>query len=222
VAARRISVMSSTGVQSREEDWLWGLICKARSGDKQAATDLVSERSIFNATLIIAQRIIRGGIDGDYKDVDDLHQEILLRIWLRITDFKGESKGMFWAWIRVIARSKQCDDLRAIKRERERIVKKKRIDKNRQEDDDSSFIEDLCEKAFTDDPCGRIWISELLDRLSPLERRIFERYFWRGETLIEIAAALKDSPDKMAKSTVDRHWKKIQKKLIEIIGSGKY
>jgi RNA polymerase sigma factor (sigma-70 family) len=197
---RRKLMSSSTGVKSREEDQLWQLIDKARSGDKQAARDLVNLPAIFKMTGAMAAKLRWGSVNGDYRDNDDLHQEILLKLWSKITDFKGESKAEFWIWLKWQARSKQSIDW--VRVAKERAV----FDKNGLEDRDC---------PVTKDPYHQVLLSQLLNKLKPLDREIVEGHV--SGLGIEQIAEKTDVP----KTTVHRRLKKAQKKLVNIVKGGK-
>ncbi|WP_298822211.1 RNA polymerase sigma factor [uncultured Roseibium sp.] len=84
-----------------------GLIKKAKKGDRQAFTELLS------AELPKLRRIVRRLI-GHPEDSEDILQETVTKAWTRITTF--EEKSLFSTWVTSIATRAAVDHLRTQKR----------------------------------------------------------------------------------------------------------
>jgi RNA polymerase sigma factor (sigma-70 family) len=190
---------------SGETVWIWRLIWqlikKARSGDREAATKLFDIQQFVTWCKSIAAIARRGGIDGDYRDINDFLQELLLRIWTRITQFKGTTMEEFSCWVLQIARNLQKDYLKPVIRER--VL----FEKNGLDNVDCPSSDDVFETTRAN--ILREELKEFMDEKDDFDQRILEGHS-EGRTLEEIARELDSS-----KSTVERHLKKTQKALME-------
>lgn len=181
---------------------IWPLITKARSGDRDAATDLIRVEEFVSWCKSIAEIVRRGGIDGDYRDINDFLQDILLKIWKRIDQFKGSTQPELFGWVFQIARNLQNDYLKQVKKERD-VFEKNGLDKV-----DCPSPEDPYEQARANSL--RDELKKFMDGLNDFDRRILDGRL-QDESLDEIARALGSST-----STVHRHLReKIQKPLAE-------
>jgi RNA polymerase sigma factor (sigma-70 family) len=115
---------------------------------------------------------------GYHKDV---HQEVLLAIFRRLPDFKGETDKEFWAWCRSIAHNKAVDSLRGIERRPEDptdLDQLREFHERSLQDQPANFAErDLCHRAL-----------ELVGEIQPpcreflVQRFVFDRDY---ETIAE-------------------------------------
>jgi len=197
--------MHSDGDNSGETVWIWRLIWQlieaARSGNAEAATKLFDIQQFVTWCKSIAAIARRGGIDGDYRDSNDFLQELLLRIWTRITQFKGTTMQEFSGWVLQIARNLQKDYLKPIIKER--VL----FEKNGLENVDCQSSDDVFETTRANILCEDL--KEFMDGLEDFDKRILEGHL-QDRTLKEIARELGSST-----TTVDRHLKqKIQKALV--------
>lgn len=103
--------MSSMAAKISEEDRLWRLIRKARSGDKQAVDQLLSDVEMRRKAKVLGICLKRDNVRDDDRTSDALGQGILLTLRLRIATFNGNSKQEFGRWLRGLARSHRFDDL---------------------------------------------------------------------------------------------------------------
>lgn len=85
------------------------LISKVKSGDETAFKDLVEihQRLVFNTAL---------GLLQNRDDADDVAQEVFIKVYQCINNFKGKSK--FSTWLYRITIAKSLDFLRSKKRKR--------------------------------------------------------------------------------------------------------
>jgi len=192
--------MSSMAAKTSEEDRLWRLIRKARSGDKQAVDELLSDVEMRRKAKVLGICLKRDKARDDDRTSDALGQEILLTLRLRIGTFSGNNKQEFWRWLRGLARSHRFDDLLRA------VGERRMIEQNRLEDYKHDARENL--RMIIE-----IWWDELDNELQVIVASQIAR-----EPLSESEGNLTAGE---TKSSQRRGLKKAQKKIVERIKSNK-
>jgi RNA polymerase sigma-70 factor, ECF subfamily len=109
-----VSSYAALGPQaSNVSDPLSDLVVRAQHGDGAALTQLVetTQQRVYN----LAYRILR-----NRQEAEDLAQDIYVRVWRALPDFRGESK--FTTWLHVIATNTCLNRRRKLRKQLESEV----------------------------------------------------------------------------------------------------
>lgn len=188
--------MASSAVKSSAQDRLWRLICRARSGDRQASDDLLNDAGVRRKAKTIAICLKRKLGRNDSRSSNDLREEILSSLRVRIITFSGSSKAEFWKWLWSLART-DSDETR-------RVVNERRVIESEREDTGLTSREGLRCQLIID-----VWWDGLDDRL-----QIIVEHHVARRPLSEIAGKL---PVRRSRLAVRRDLRKAQKELIDRI-----
>ena len=169
------------------------LIRRIRAGDARA------ERQLYDAHVDRIYRLAHR-MTGDATQAEDLTQDIFIRAFDRLDDYRGD--GPFGGWLHRIATSVICSGLRRRKRLQER----------------ESIREDLTSfghAAPAEDPDLKRRIDRAVADLDESQRLVFVMHDMEGFTHQEIAAAM-DSPVGTAKARLSR----ARARLRELLAGG--
>jgi RNA polymerase sigma-70 factor, ECF subfamily len=169
------------------------LLEKSKAGDIAAFEQLIEcyQRKIYN----IALRIV-----GNYDDANDLAQEVFIRIYKSIGNFKQQSS--FSTWIYRITTNVCLDDIR--KRKNRKVIS---LDEEIKLDDgemkrqivsDDPLPEDMAEKSEM-----RKIVNDAINRLSEEHRIVIVLRDIQGFSYEEIAQIVK-CPEGTVKSRINR------------------
>ena len=154
------------------------LIARAQNGDTEAFNPLVRkyQQKIYN---LIYRKV------GDRETAQDLCQEVFLKAWQALPNFKGES--VFYSWLYQIAVNRSIDFLR--KRDREIIFACEELPQNA--DDCLPMLQ------RQRSPCQILEAEELghiirgaVHRLPSGQRRVFRLRYFQDLPVKEIASRL--------------------------------
>ena len=97
------SIMTQeTGDQ--DNDKLWYLIVEARLGNERAFEGLFAHPKLMNMVTKISTMLVRSQKYNSYRDAEDLCQEVLLKLLMKITTFEGHGIEQFWSWLLSLAK----------------------------------------------------------------------------------------------------------------------
>lgn len=172
------------------------LVARAQNGDREAFNPLVYkyQQKIYN----LIYRKIR-----DRETAEDLCQEVFLKAWQALPNFKGQS--VFYSWLYQIAVNRSIDFLR--KRNRQQIVGFEELPQN---------ADDTLQMARVQpSPCAVLERKELehiirkaTHQLPLSQRSAFCLRYWEGLPIKEIASRLGKS-----ESTVKTYLHHARRKL---------
>ena len=154
------------------------LVARAQNGDTEAFNPLVYkyQQKIYN---LIYRKV------GDRETAKDLCQEVFLKAWQALPNFKGES--VFYSWLYQIAVNRSIDFLR--KRDRRQVIGFEELPQNA---DDTLQMTDL-----QPSPCEVLERRELeqiirkaIRKLPSGQRSIIYLRHWEGLPIKEIASRL--------------------------------
>lgn len=169
------------------------LLDKAKTGDVTAFEELIEgyQRKIFN----IALRIV-----GNYDDANDLAQEVLIRIYKSIGNFKEQSS--FSTWIYRITTNVCLDDIR--KRKNRKVIS---LDEEIRVEDGEMQRQIVSNDPLPEDTAERGELRELVNgairSLSEEHRLVIVLRDLQGFSYEEIARILK-CPEGTIKSRINR------------------
>ena len=169
------------------------LLQKSKAGDISAFEELIEgyQKKIFN----IAFRIV-----GNYDDANDLAQEVLIRIYRSIGNFKEQSS--FSTWIYRITTNVCLDDIR--KRKNKKVVS---LDEEIKVEDGEMQRQIVSSDPLPEDTAEREELRELVNgaiqSLSEEHRVVIVLRDLQGFSYEEISAILK-CPEGTVKSRINR------------------
>lgn len=176
------------------------LVARVQNGDTEAFNPLVYkyQQRIYN---LIYRKV------GDRETAKDLCQEVFLKAWQALPNFKGES--VFYSWLYQIAVNRSIDFLR--KRDRGKVLGLEELPQNA---DDTLQMTDLqpspCEMLERRE-LGHI-IREAIRKLPLGQRNVIYLRHWEGLPIKEIASRLGKS-----ESTVKTYLHHAHRKLRNIL-----
>jgi RNA polymerase sigma-70 factor (ECF subfamily) len=173
------------------------LISRIRVGDPQA------ERQLYDAHVDRVYRLAYR-LSGDAALAEDLTQDIFIRVFDRLDDFRGD--GAFGGWLHRIATSVIFSGLRQRKRRQDRESIR----------DDLSGFQHATREA---DPDLKRHIDQAVASLDDNQRLVFVMHDMEGFTHQEIAAAM-DSPVGTAKARLSRARARLRELLEGKLGPG--
>jgi RNA polymerase sigma-70 factor, ECF subfamily len=182
--------------QSNEDDALSALIGRAKQGSVDAFSDLVSR--VQSRVQAWAARVT-----GDEDEADDIAQQVLLRLHVRIGEFEGRSRFTTWLYRMTV---NTALNHRRIKRRRAELLR------------DASpaasvLMPDVPGRADADRLAELVGtcVTELSDR----ERQVFEMSDLKGMPTNEIAAALGVQPVSV-RAALSRARRRIRLRILEL------
>ncbi len=143
------------------------LIEKARRGSESAFSKLVEEY----APLVYS---VARAVMGNHSMVDDVVQEVFIRVYTRLDTFRGDSK--FSTWIYRIARNRALDSVHDMNR-----ITDSNVDEIQLESREASPSR-LCEMGEL-----RSHLDELISGLSRNHRLVIELRYMGEKSYLEIA-----------------------------------
>jgi RNA polymerase sigma-70 factor, ECF subfamily len=178
-----------------EDDILGALVGRARQGSAAAFTELAARVRVRVRQW--AMRVVR-----DEDDADDIAQQVLLKLQLRIREFEGRSRFTTWLYRMTVNTA----------------LNRRRLERRR-----STLLRDLPPASTTTMPevaaaaeqqriaaLVRACTTELSDR----ERQVFQMADLDGTSVSEIAAALRLQPVSV-RATLSRARRRIRLKMLE-------
>lgn len=180
-----------------DEKKLIGLI---QSGDRQAFNELVE---IYQTKVIH----ISYGMLSDYEDACDAAQEVFVKVYRSIGNFRGDSS--LSTWIYRIAKNVCMDFLRKRKEPSLSIDEEKDDGPKLEIEDNSKSPEQIAEK---NEISRMVWSA--VEKLDDKSRMIITMFDFEGLSYDEISAAL-EVPVGTVKSRLNRAREKLKKLLSE-------
>jgi RNA polymerase sigma-70 factor (ECF subfamily) len=160
------------------------LIERARAGDRDALGELLERYRGFLRGL--ADRQLDDRAAGRI-DASDLVQQTCLSVHKNIAEFQGESDAQFAAWLRQIhernIRNAARNQLHAGKRAIER--------ENRLNEGDDVLARQTSPSQFAARSEESARLAQALTRLAPDEQEALRRRYLDGQSITEIAAAMR-------------------------------
>ena len=181
--------------QPDEDDILGALVGRTRQGSAAAFTELADR--MRSRICRWAARVVR-----DDDDADDVAQQVLLKLHLRIREFEGRSRFTTWLYRMTVNTA----------------LNRRRIDRRRAQllrdvsHPGSTVMPDVARQVETErlESLVRACISELSDR----EREIFQMADLKGMSTSDIAAALGLQPVSV-RATLSRARRRIRIRMME-------
>lgn len=138
------------------------LLARIAEGDQDALAELY--RFTFDSLSSFIRRLVR-----DAWTAEEVLQDVYKHVWLNAATYSAD-RGVPWAWLYMIARSRALDSLRRGKKGPSLVT----LDR------------DLCPVS-----CNDAWLSSLIRRrvkdLPPKQRRLIHMAFYEGYSHSEIA-----------------------------------
>jgi RNA polymerase sigma-70 factor (ECF subfamily) len=181
--------------QPDEDDILGALVGRAKQGSAAAFTELAAR--VRARVRNWALRVVR-----DNDDADDVAQQVLLKLYLRIREFEGRSRFTTWLYRMTINT--------ALNRRR---VERRRTDLLRgASESPAASMPDVAARAEVDRLAAliRACVTELSDR----EREVFQMADLKGMPTNEIAEALGLQPVSV-RATLSRARRRIRLRMME-------
>ena len=181
--------------QPDEDDILGALVARARQGSSGAFTELASR--VRSRIRDWAARVVH-----DDDDADDVAQQVLLKLHLRLREFEGRSRFTTWLYRMTLNTA----------------LNRRRIDRRRAglllriTPQSASIIPDADVRAESDRIAALV--RACLDELSNRERQVFEMADLNGVPTGEIAARLNLEPVSV-RAALSRARKRIRLRMME-------
>ncbi|WP_042458923.1 sigma-70 family RNA polymerase sigma factor [Neobacillus dielmonensis] len=141
--------------------------------------------------------IIQNYLQGNRQDQEECVADVLVSIWYHIDSFDS-SRNEFKNWIAAIAKYKAIDYVRKAAKEMTYLSKS--------EWTENSMDQTVSESKLLD-------LQSLLEKLSDIERAIFEKYYLEGVSSREIATEFK-AKDSWVYNRLSRGRKKLRNLLM--------
>lgn len=181
--------------QPDEDDILGALVGRAKQGSAAAFTELAARvRARIRAWAL---RVVR-----DDDDADDVAQQVLLKLHLRIREFEGRSRFTTWLYRMTINTA----------------LNRRRLDRRRADllraatPGTSAIMPDHAAHSETDRLA--LLVRACVEELSQREREVFEMADLKGIPVPEIAAALGLQPVSV-RATLSRARRRIRIRMLE-------
>lgn len=180
---------------SDEDDILGALVGSAKQGSAAAFTELADR--IRARVRYWAARVVQ-----DEDDADDVAQQVLLKLHLRIREFEGRSRFTTWLYRLTV---NTALNRRRLDRRRSHLLR-------RASEPPSTMMPDVDTQAEKDRLAVlvRACVSELSDR----EREVFQMADLKGMSTVQIAAALGLRPVSV-RATLSRARRRIRIRMLE-------
>jgi len=181
--------------QPDEDDILGALVARARQGSSGAFTELASR--VRSRIRDWAARVVH-----DDDDADDVAQQVLLKLHLRLREFEGRSRFTTWLYRMTLNTA----------------LNRRRVDRRRASlllritPQSTSVMPDANVRAESDRIA--VLVRACLDELSHRERQVFELADLKGVATGEIAARLNLEPVSV-RAALSRARKRIRLRMME-------
>ena len=180
--------------QPDEDDILGALVARARQGSSGAFTELASR--VRSRIRDWAVRVVH-----DDDDADDVAQQVLLKLHLRLREFEGRSRFTTWLYRMTLNTA----------------LNRRRVDRRR-----ANLLLRITPQSTTVTPETEVRESDriaalvraCLDELSHRERQVFEMADLKGVATGEIAAKLNLEPVSV-RAALSRARKRIRLRMME-------
>ena len=182
--------------QPDEDDILGALVGRAKQGSAAAFTELAARVRVRVRDW--ALRVVR---DGD--DADDVAQQVLLKLHLRIREFEGRSRFTTWLYRMTV---NTALNRRRVERRRAQLLRGASAPA-------STSMPDVAARTEVDRLA--VLIRACATELSEREREIFEMADVKGMPSHEIAAALGLQPVSV-RATLSRARRRIRVRMLEL------
>jgi RNA polymerase sigma-70 factor (ECF subfamily) len=180
---------------SDEDDILGALVGRAKQGSAVAFTELAARtRSRIRRW---AARVVQ-----DDDDADDVAQQVLLKLHLRIREFEGRSRFTTWLYRLTVNTA----------------LNRRRLDRRRSHllrgvsESPSTMMPDVDTQAEKDRLA--VLVRECASDLSDREREVFQMADLKGMSTVQIATALGVQPVSV-RATLSRARRRIRLKMLE-------
>lgn len=156
------------------KDPLANLVSRAKRGDHQALAQLIArtQSRIYN----LAYRFL-----GNVQEAEDLTQEVFIKVWRALPDFRGESK--FTTWLYTIALNTFRNRRRA-----QRQPQTVSIDQEGLGEEILPAVEDPAQSVIANEERSRLW--EIVECLPEKYRLVLTLFYQQQLSYQEIAKAL--------------------------------
>lgn len=171
----------------------WELVNQVKKGNRDSYALLVDryKKVIFN----LAYRFTH-----DYTEAEDLSQEIFLKVYIRIDDFKNSAK--FFTWLYRVAVNKCIDYQRKSKKVLPPMEIKEEINKSNEKDPEECILKK--EKVN--------WVQNAVNSLAEKYKVVIILHHFQGLSYKEISEVLK-IPLKTVETRIYRAKKLLKEKL---------
>lgn len=183
--------------QPDEDDILGALVGRAKQGSAAAFTELAGR--IRARIRHWAARVVR-----DDDDADDVAQQVLLKLHLRIREFEGRRGSRFTTWLYRMTVNTALNR-RRVDRRRTQLLRA--VPESR-----STMMPDVA--AMSDQDTLAVLVRACLTELSDREREVFEMADLKGMSTLDIAAALGVQPVSV-RATLSRARRRIRIRMME-------
>lgn len=150
------------------------LVSRAKHGDRQALAQLIArtQARVYN----LAYRLL-----GSVQEAEDLTQEVFIKAWRALPNFRGESK--FTTWLHSIA-------INAFRNRRRKLHQQVEVPLEHEDLDEPFLIapEDLAQSVIENDERSRLW--GLVARLPEKYRLVLTLFYQQQLSYQEIAQTL--------------------------------
>ena len=182
--------------QNPDDDVLGALVGRAKQGSTVAFAELVAR--VRSRVRWWADRVIH-----DDDEADDIAQQVLLKLHVRLREFEGRSRFTTWLYRMTV---NTALNHRRVHRRRARLLR----------DAATTSALDVPERE-TRDETGRVaeLLSAFASELSGREREVFEMADLRGMTASEIAKALGVQPVSV-RAALSRARRRIRLRILEL------
>jgi len=182
--------------QNPDDDILGALVGRAKQGSAVAFAELVAR--VRSRIRWWADRVIH-----DDDEADDIAQQVLLKLHVRIREFEGRSRFTTWLYRMTV---NTALNHRRIKRRREQLLR---------EASNASALEAPAREAREE--TGRVaeLLSACASELSGRERDVFEMADLKGMSTNEIATALGVQPVSV-RAALSRARRRIRLRILEL------
>jgi RNA polymerase sigma-70 factor (ECF subfamily) len=182
--------------QSNDDDVLGALIGRAKQGSAAAFAELAGR--VRNRVQKWAARVMR-----DDDDADDVAQQVLLKLYVNLSEFEGRSRFTTWLYRMTV---NTALNHRRIHRRRVRLLR---------EAETSSTVPPPDVVARAHDARLAELVNACATALSGRERQVFEMADLKGMSTNEIAAALDVQPVSV-RAALSRARRRIRLRIMEL------
>ena len=182
--------------QNPDDDVLGALVGRAKQGSTVAFAELVAR--VRSRVRWWADRVIH-----DDDEADDIAQQVLLKLHVRLREFEGRSRFTTWLYRMTV---NTALNHRRVHRRRARLLR----------DAATTSALDMPERETRDDT-GRVaeLLSAFASELSGREREVFEMADLRGMTASDIAKTLGVQPVSV-RAALSRARRRIRLRILEL------
>ena len=182
--------------QPSDDDILGALVGRAKQGSAVAFAELVAR--VRSRIRWWADRVIH-----DDDEADDIAQQVLLKLHVRLREFEGRSRFTTWLYRMTV---NTALNHRRIKRRREELLR---------EASSTSALAMPARDAHTEDSRVAELLAACAEELSGREREVFEMADLRGMSASDIAKALGVQPVSV-RAALSRARRRIRLRILEL------